>query len=227
MTARHWLDDVARGVAAGESRRSVLKKIAAGAVGVMLGSVIPSEVSASHKPNHPPTESCRGRACNASTTCCPGYQCVGGTCQILCAGGSGRRCPSGTQCCGTGQTAVCCSGCCKDGLCITSLTDVACGTGGKTCANCTASGEVCNPATGTCVAQSCTLYEPCGICTPGYPNQCEKYLTVEGTCACLCGGGSGPCTSSAECQERYPSSDGRKAVCIPSGQCGFPCQYPY
>lgn len=64
-----------------------------------------------------------------------------------------------TPSCGM-QTTTCsasnCTGCCSNGMCVSSLTDALCGSAGNACSNCTASGQTCNTTTKSCIGMVAT-----------------------------------------------------------------------
>jgi hypothetical protein len=96
------------------------------------------------------SSTCTG--CCASNLCKPGTELAacgkaGGACQSCTVG---QTCESGT--CNSPTTcnsATCPTGCCKNNLCQTGTSDLACGKGGQACAIC--------PIEKICVSQKCAL----------------------------------------------------------------------
>jgi hypothetical protein len=106
-----------------------------------------------------------GGLCNASTSCgpsncqagcCEGNLCVVGLSDAHCGNNAApcQACPTGTQCvaaAGVGgqcsAVGTCgpqsCPGCCSGNVCAYGNQDIACGTAGAACNDCTAGGHRC------------------------------------------------------------------------------------
>lgn len=101
-------------------------------------------------------------ACNSGACpgCCDGAECRLGQSGTSCGtlGATCTACPSGEFCKenGPGSGGVCqapcapgnCAGCCENDVCAVGTQDIACGSGGESCVDCTASHDQCG--SGTC-----------------------------------------------------------------------------
>lgn len=185
------------------------------------------------------------KTCTTTADCPTGYQCLASTTGNACLVGTGsadlcKFCTSGTQCsnglCVSDGPHMWCSNVCT--------TSADCGSGYQ----CTPAGtiNVCVPNNATCGTAQCATATDCplgygctgGMCTAtgGSGDRCEinAYCqsclvcvgtVVEAYCLSCCGGqgAGGTCTScaasscvgGATCDAL---SDGRDAVCVPSGQ---------
>ncbi len=143
--------------------------------------------------------------------CCQDGQCIDILNDSLCgkSGGSCNDCSSnGMVCdmllgqCRPSAKANCtgCAGCCtSDGVCLetSAMTDMACGTGGDLCSDCSRSGHVCDLKTGMCefastdplTTESCKEPEDvkCSAsctgttsCTGAKGGSCTNVITLEG-----------------------------------------------
>ncbi|MBI3181478.1 MAG: hypothetical protein HYZ28_04990 [Myxococcales bacterium] len=164
-----------------------------------------------------------GSGGNACVECQPGQTCENGQCKGTPTDG-GNTGDGGT--CGPSN----CTGCCRNGICDTSNSNLACGKGGVACVVCSGS-EVCtsfgtcqvpgscnstNCATGCCSGGLCVPYNQqtasqCGSggsvcigCTPG--NSC-----VNGTCVGTQGCGPG---TTNPCSTGCCSGFGANALCL-------------
>jgi len=138
----HWLDDVARSVARGESRRRAILKIGGGLFGATLAMFVGREVASAQATCGPLQTRC-GSTCvnirNDESNC--------GGCGRVCL--SGQTCTNGACACPAGQ--VVCSG-----VCVNLLSNPNnCGGCGK---QCTASGQICQQGACKC---SDTLQSVC------------------------------------------------------------------
>lgn len=200
-----------------------------------------------------------GGCCNASTCLAPGESngsggvCVDG--MLVTCGGAGQPCCQNGACGG--------QGCCVDGTCIAAgktcggtglgtCTNGACGCGGdgQTCCKgspnggwnenfCTASGEACNPAGGTCTACGGTGQPCCDGLWCGGGGCCDRSTRTCTADGAMCGGGQGACSSGAcgggtcggegltccgnnvECTAPYTSC--QMGTCAGCGGNGEPC----
>jgi hypothetical protein len=149
----------------------------------------------------------------------------GGTCQAC---SSGQTCHLGTCVNGNGSdsgSTGCsnCAGCCaSNGTCITTSSDLFCGTGGSACKSC-GNGQSCmngtcqGGCTPTCSGVMCGNSDGCGgTCTPG--DGCVE-PPDSGTCNPTCSGK--PCGSSDGCGGTCQAGGG----CIPpdGGSCNPTC----
>ena len=131
--------------------------------------------------------------------CCVGNQCVTTTTAAAC-GASGAACkacgknqicdPAGTCIDSTSQCGLAsCAGCCVGDFCETGTQNAACGTGGDTCANCSAQSRVCQ--SGVCQAPACSAANCASGC-------CDGNTCVTGTLNAACGVGGAACTDCAD-----------------------------
>src|SRR5690242_11347003 len=185
----HWLDDVARTVASGVSRRQALRRIGGGfaaAVAASLG-LAPKEALAAC-----PTGT---RQCQAGGPCCPGTCCAaGGACCTGCCT-SGTLCRAGTlraECGNHGAACVSCSGPTVDTCSATAGGGGTCSCGsnpgpcptGTTCSN-----GVCScPSPQIVCGANCKL--PNGQPCPGGSSTCASNNCVNAVCQAAAIGGS-------------------------------------
>jgi len=78
----HWFDDVLRSMATGASRRTILRKIGAGAAAGVLALVgVSAGAAADHNDDNNEDDDCKraGKKCKKDSQCCSGM-CVNGVC---------------------------------------------------------------------------------------------------------------------------------------------------
>ena len=156
------LDDLARDLASGAiSRRTALRRLAAGALGIGLAAT-PSALAEELERGRCPKRRRCGRKC-----CPKGARCKNGKCK--CKGG---RVKCGRNCCALGE--VCDGGECVPGL--EGCADRVCGEApnGDQCGSC-GSGLICTPE-GQCVG--CLAPSDC----PGADTECQTRTCVAGVC---------------------------------------------
>jgi hypothetical protein len=175
VAGQDWLDDLARGLANGRSRRSMLRTLGAGLAGAMLAHLSSRSVEAQQAP----TCADQGQSCDRRR-CCQGLSCVTAGANKVCCPNSqvcGRTCcPPGSRCVISGgrprcvcDAISCPTGCCQGGTngTCTAQSASACGTNGVTC-------TICTETSGTCVG---------GVCKCGSGPAClEGQTCVGGTC---------------------------------------------
>jgi hypothetical protein len=150
---QHWLDDLARSMAGGHSRRTVLRRLGGGLAAAAMASLLP-QVALSAKACPKPLTDCGGTCVDTSgdltncgkcgASCSDGDVCVRSKCQPPTLCGT-VTCQAGQACCGT--------------ACVNLATDE------QNCGKC---GVVC-AAGETCVVGKCQATVTCGTitCLPG------------------------------------------------------------
>ncbi|MCC7107311.1 MAG: hypothetical protein IT307_19420 [Chloroflexi bacterium] len=215
-----WLDDVARAMARGATRKEFLKLLGASAVGLVVTR--PAEVEAKEKrpkvcfKGGPPCERCCFGAVGTCTTSDDDALC----------GSGGKRCQNclvDKLNCINGQ-CVCtvfgnCQGCCDGDKCKDGTSDKACGKNGSVCARC-AKDEECKD--GECVPKPCNVFT-CrkGCCSIG-EDRCVPG-TADNNCGFLSGTTCNDCTAqNKKCCERI-CTDVRTSN-TDCGRCGHACK---
>jgi len=222
MAERHWLDDLARGLAGGASRREALRFLGASLIGVLAAPALVEPPAAQ-------AQQCRNpRTCGTSTPCCPSFRCESGTCQPLrkCSK-QNPRCPAGTTCCQRAgdKTGTCIQTCTAPKILNTSTCACECpagtefvnGTCVQTCTaganNCPPNNCVCSGDTGHCVQTGFDRVVPCSLDTDCQAGQ----RCVSGViCAGACGAGGEPCPAGQQCHVNYgcvPACNSNNADC--------------
>jgi len=193
----HWIDDLARSMAGGVSRRAALRRIGAGIAGSLLGTYLGGSAWAQPQPVCQPGEIACGSRC-----CPPGQACCGGKCARLDTVNNCGAC--GIVC---GPTATC-----RDSRCVANFPPDngrfpgpdACLPGERLCPtgcanvrtdpfNCGSCGTVCSQGNenfevlcvnGVCQRgpNCCTNNSNCGGATPF----CCIGCGTTGTCAGIC-----------------------------------------
>jgi hypothetical protein len=217
------IDDLARVVGSGQSRRRILKTLAGGAFGALAASVGIGDASAAKKRS-------AGNVCATNADCLSNHCLSQGRGRAICACGSPTECPQATDQChiATCIVGICGIGvntgaACNDGdLCTTGETCQANGTcGGGTATVCTASDAchdagTCDPGTGVCSNPAKTNGVSCGaglICQSGV-------CVVSAGCGGACG--TGGQLLDGTCFLAYPNCPGSYGVA--ANGCGVnPC----
>ena len=166
--------------------------------------------------NTPPASHCANATTlqqySAEGTCSQGvcsYPATTLPCAHGCSGGVCRECTVTLDCAGGNW--------CSDGVCVPCNDNTHCG---SSCANCTASGDVCNAGSTMCV--DCNVDGDCGSGKWCSANVCTACNTSD-----HCG------TSCVACESTHPTCDGSQCQCTPTscpsyqqcvgGACGL-CQ---
>lgn len=178
-------DDLAKRLAAGATRRGLVRALGGG----LLGGALARAGWASAAACQPP-----------GGLCLPHARCCAGDCDRRT-----HRCPPP---CGPGTCAGCCD---ASGACRTDAAATACGIDGAACQDCTAggtqSGGVCDPFTGACCQTADTCCADVATCQA---RCCTGRATLGGDCGaycayshcgfrcasaddCTCPGPNGPC----------------------------------
>jgi hypothetical protein len=207
----HWLDDLAKTVAGGMSRRRALKALGGVLAGALAGGLVPRGAEAQ--------SGCAttGKSCTHQK-CCEGLTCVGpGTGKFCCP----KDLVCGSGCCDSTKADRCTRGKCMCG------TNAPCPTG-QHCVG------------GACVlGEGCADRSRCGtgfqLC--GSSSGCVVVETVSGTCLCTSGGlcnrldqGQPACTSDADCVARHGTAlpfcvRGEELDTCPSTTCPPGCTF--
>ncbi len=163
---------------------------------------------------------------NGSTcvTCQTGQACENGRC-VATDGGGGT--------CGPGN----CAGCCRNGICDTSNSNLACGLNGVACVTCTGT-QQCN-AQGVCQSSSCNATTcPDGCCANGqcirFGSQTSSQCGSNGNACIQCASGNvcsnGSCQNTGGCNPPCATGCCAGTVCVPGnstascGSGGAACQ---
>ena len=199
----HNFDSITRLFGNDSSRRQVLRRLGAGALGG-VAALVGRGVDA--------TPQCRGQGhpCEGNQICCTGLACVE-------ASGNGqaeRCCPSGYSACGTGEKGtccpsgkVCCNGQCKKGTSCTCTPNC----NGKTCGD-----DGCGGSCGTCGEHQACKKGYCA-CAKGYKKCGERCIPLTACCEDKdCGTGRICYQGKCKCAEGYKPCGKR---CIPTGAC--------
>jgi len=167
---------------------------------------------------------CQGQTCQGGqpcspqicSGCCQANQCFGGGEAARCGvsgascvdcAASGKSCDPQTGNCVTGpppscSPASCGSGCCQGNQCLPGNTNVACGTGGNGCADCTTLGKSCDVASRLCAG-------PPPSCGPGSCSGCCKNnQCLSGSGDAACGLGGVPCVDCAAVSKTCDAASG-------------------
>ena len=228
-------DEAVKAFARGNSRRSVIKGTAGGALAGLLALAGRSAGAA-------PECRRRGDACSSSEIgtqgrCCEGLRCEGTTAGggARCIGPNQCECPAGEscinfECCPNNQI---CGGVCLDAPCSANDCEV-CDTQQGACVSKCSGTQTCNTSTGTCegpnqcecpAGESCINFECCpnnqvcgGVCldAPCSANDCEVCDTQQGACVSRCSGtqtcNNGTCEGVA-CGEKRDECSATRPCC--------------
>ena len=179
MSAEPWIDNLARTLATGQSRRAALKQLVGGIAGALLASTLPGRAASAAKCQP------KGGSCAGDSDCCSGLTCQSGVCGPSKCRSNGTSCTNNVQCC---------SGTCCNGVCCTNC--VPCAGGGVFCCDGAQCCETCFSARqGPCSS------EPQFQCCSGLICQNSTCCGPQGTSCVLpsdcC---SGTCSTTFTCQ---------------------------
>jgi hypothetical protein len=167
----HWLDDVARAVARGESRRRALRRIGGGLLGATLAVVLGKEASA--QASCPPLRTRCGAVCvnlnNDKNNC--------GQCGRVCSA-TDQTCKGGQCQCPPLRQTVC------NGACVNTNNDK------NNCGQC---GRVCSASGQTCQGGSCN-------CPPLRQTVCNNACVDTNNDTSNCGRCGRVCTANETCR---------------------------
>src|SRR6266516_2204766 len=140
MSAEPWIDNLARTLATGQSRRAALKQLVGGIAGALLASTLPGRAASAAKCQP------KGGSCSSDSDCCSGLTCQSGECRPSKCQQKGGSCASDSDCC---SGLVCSSGVC------TAPTTPKCQPKGGPCASDSdcCSGQICRG--GVCGPAKC------------------------------------------------------------------------
>lgn len=146
-------------------------------------------------------------ACGTHGGACVNCELDGGTsCE-----GTTHTCVAGNSGCGNGGV---CEGCCggiDGGTCLLGTDPTACGSGGASCTDCTASGNSCDADASACTTTATCGPDNCSGC-------CVGNVCVGGTADSTCGAAGGQCLDcSATGQQCTPTGSG--GACTGSATC--------
>ncbi len=170
-------DTLARGLAAGQNRRSLLKGILGFGGLATAATVAFDQVDAARRGSPTPTSLPEVDPLDPTrTSACPGTVCSDGCCDGRCTS-TGACCPSGAtvcgaECCPNGQS-LCCDGACCIGVCYgeelccpeSSWCGGRCCGASERCCTLVSEQPTCVPAAGCCADDECDQ-GPCidGVC---------------------------------------------------------------
>jgi hypothetical protein len=196
----HRFDEITRGIAAGCTRRGVLKALAGAALGAAgLAGVGGAEAAGCKPPN---TKCGKGKQaqCCTSTQTCTGGQCVASNrcAGVVCVASdqchvAGDCVPATGVCSNPPQAdgAACLGGQCSGGQCVTAACpsdQTQCSDGCRSLAtdanNCGACGNVC--PNGSCSSGSCDRADSCSLYV--HPSECTASADFTDLNAGPCGG---------------------------------------
>ena len=202
----HWLDDIARAMAGGVSRRRALGRIAALLGGAAVAAAVPAIASADTDGDHggPCDEFCERLPKDQRDRCRDDAAHGHGPCYDCGPKGSNNGLCGGT-CCANG-------GDCLNGKCV----NCASGQSLQCLAGCSSTGTPCAAGT-TCCAGVCastsTDADNCGACG----NKCAAGQTCANG---KCSGGTGGCSASAQCPSGDGCCNGRCVALNTTANCG-------
>ncbi|MCC7105020.1 MAG: hypothetical protein IT307_07740 [Chloroflexi bacterium] len=185
MANEHWLDEIARELAAGLPRRGALRRLGGGLVGAVLALSGRGEALAVSRPHR---SRCDDR-CTSNQTCCPDGTCATLSSDPLNCGTCGRKCPTGAVC--------------YRGSCCTQRGDT-CGAGSRCCGSLhclhvNGSPPFFNGGPTICI-ECGTLEAPCSLSQPCCPGaRCTVLNGSGGVCVPDCGLESQYCNATKPC----------------------------
>jgi hypothetical protein len=239
MADGHWIDGLSRALARGTARRDVLRLLAIGAGGLLLGrppAAAAEDASRARPACGPPVDDCAKCTCPRGSTCVPTFTAT--SCVAHCT----ERNPTwGLPACGIGHDCACppgttCTfyGCCPDGR--------VCGSSGDYLSLvCCSKEEECAGQTCTCRRDTCCRAgeKRCGKAgcrrldnDPQNCGRCGKackpgYICKDGKCVCdpanaaTCPGGCCPHPNGVCCAER-PTCCPQGQTCVKAGKACCP-----
>jgi len=150
MVDQQRFDELTKAIASGVSRRGVLKTLAVGAVGGLLGLVGARGAAAKRPPPTPPPCQYLGAACSVGSDCCSTMCCFGqcvalntnqncGACDHQCT--FQQLCQGGRCCQGDGVSCATDGDCCFGYPCVNGVCTRPCLSSGSFCLS---DGECCS-----------------------------------------------------------------------------------
>src|SRR6478672_649072 len=188
-TVAELLDQVARTLAAGGSRREALRKLGVLLAGAALAGLLPKQVQAA-----PPCGGqCRANQCCNNGTCiakCPfGTCCTGGSCE--------KSCP-GDQCCDTVNGVCVANGKCPGPNNRPGCCDRATYSPLATCLAACPDGRACVDGTCPCTPSQCSRASTGHACLPSGECGCNSAADCQAGAICV-GTRCGPCSAASQC----------------------------